>query len=206
MLLLQASRHDFVAWESRYVGNLRAINAGLLDAYLLKSLDGFSITPTMDKYLMVSATFLPTLSFFYFSISPSSPILFSFLVSFFAPAHALVCSWWNWRPPLLSAHTSLICTLRMRQAGGSTPVRLGFGTTGLPGAPAMTSQRASRCGYNASNTAPAEAEAAADSRKSRKICLFRKSAARQLRVRFLLWFPTIDVFFLLVLSLVCNLV
>eukprot|EP00729_Bicosta_minor_P010555 gene10555-30280_t len=42
-------RHEF----SRYVGNLRALNAGLLDAYLLKSLDGFSITPTMDKYVMV---------------------------------------------------------------------------------------------------------------------------------------------------------
>ena len=41
--------HDVI----RYVGNLRAINAGLLDAYLLKSLDGFSITPTMNKYVMV---------------------------------------------------------------------------------------------------------------------------------------------------------
>eukprot|EP01051_Picozoa_sp_SAG22_P018997 SAG22_NODE_3368_length_1755_cov_1.553140_1_plen_411_part_10 len=29
-----------VAWESRYVGNVRALNAALLDAYLLKSLDG----------------------------------------------------------------------------------------------------------------------------------------------------------------------
>ena len=29
-----------MAWESRYVGNLRALNAALLDAYLLKSLDG----------------------------------------------------------------------------------------------------------------------------------------------------------------------
>eukprot|EP00729_Bicosta_minor_P011009 gene11009-9417_t len=32
--------HNFLSWESRYVGNLRAINAGFLDAYLLKSLDG----------------------------------------------------------------------------------------------------------------------------------------------------------------------
>eukprot|EP00039_Didymoeca_costata_P014463 m.233921 g.233921 ORF g.233921 m.233921 type:complete len:800 (-) comp16030_c0_seq18:68-2467(-) len=29
-----------LSWESRYVGNVRAVNAGLLDAYLLKSLDG----------------------------------------------------------------------------------------------------------------------------------------------------------------------
>jgi hypothetical protein len=33
-------QHTFVSWESRYVGNVRAINAGLLDAYLLKSLSG----------------------------------------------------------------------------------------------------------------------------------------------------------------------
>ena len=29
-----------LAWESKYVGDVRVINAGLLDAYLLKSLDG----------------------------------------------------------------------------------------------------------------------------------------------------------------------
>jgi hypothetical protein len=34
------TRFPFVAWESRYVGNLRAVNAQLLDSYLLKSLDG----------------------------------------------------------------------------------------------------------------------------------------------------------------------
>ena len=28
------------AWESRYVGNVRAVNAALIDAYMLKSLDG----------------------------------------------------------------------------------------------------------------------------------------------------------------------
>lgn len=32
-------------WESRYVGGLRAINAALLDSYLLKSLDE---APTFD--------------------------------------------------------------------------------------------------------------------------------------------------------------
>ena len=31
---------ETVSWESRYVGDVRVINAGLLDAYLLKSLDG----------------------------------------------------------------------------------------------------------------------------------------------------------------------
>ena len=31
---------ETLAWESRYVGDVRVINAGLLDAYLLKSLDG----------------------------------------------------------------------------------------------------------------------------------------------------------------------
>jgi len=36
-------KHDFVAWESRYVGDLRALNAGTLDSYLLKSLDGFGL-------------------------------------------------------------------------------------------------------------------------------------------------------------------
>jgi hypothetical protein len=35
--------HDFVSWESRYVGDLRTQNAGTLDAYLLKSLDGFGL-------------------------------------------------------------------------------------------------------------------------------------------------------------------
>ena len=45
--------HDFVSWESRYVGNLRAINAGLLDAYLLKSLDGVAAHPTADGVVMV---------------------------------------------------------------------------------------------------------------------------------------------------------
>eukprot|EP00041_Stephanoeca_diplocostata_P017752 m.364396 g.364396 ORF g.364396 m.364396 type:complete len:381 (-) comp20808_c0_seq36:3472-4614(-) len=36
---------QFVSWESRYVGGLRAMNAQLLDSYLLKSLDG---APTFD--------------------------------------------------------------------------------------------------------------------------------------------------------------
>ena len=31
---------ETLSWESRCVGNIRAINAGLLDAYLLKSMDG----------------------------------------------------------------------------------------------------------------------------------------------------------------------
>lgn len=34
------STRPLVAWESRYVGNVRAVNAQLLDSYLLKSLDG----------------------------------------------------------------------------------------------------------------------------------------------------------------------
>ena len=33
-------KSDFVAWESRYVGNVRAVNAQPLDSYMLKSLDG----------------------------------------------------------------------------------------------------------------------------------------------------------------------
>ena len=37
----------------RYVGNLRALNAGLLDAYLLKSLDGASEDPPADTLVMV---------------------------------------------------------------------------------------------------------------------------------------------------------
>lgn len=37
---------DFTSWESRYVGNVRAINAGLLDSYLLKSLDGIGLEPS----------------------------------------------------------------------------------------------------------------------------------------------------------------
>lgn len=36
----EKQRNEMVSWESRYVGDLRAINAGLLDAYLLKSIDG----------------------------------------------------------------------------------------------------------------------------------------------------------------------
>ena len=32
-----------MAWESRYVGDLRVINEGMLDAYLLKSIDGFGL-------------------------------------------------------------------------------------------------------------------------------------------------------------------
>ena len=35
--------HQFVSWESRYVGDLRALNAGTLDAYTLKSLDGIGL-------------------------------------------------------------------------------------------------------------------------------------------------------------------
>lgn len=35
--------HQFVSWESRYVGDLRAINAGTLDSYTLKSLDGIGL-------------------------------------------------------------------------------------------------------------------------------------------------------------------
>ena len=34
-----------LSWESRYVGNIRAINAGIFDAYLLKSLDGVAKSP-----------------------------------------------------------------------------------------------------------------------------------------------------------------
>jgi cation diffusion facilitator CzcD-associated flavoprotein CzcO len=30
-------QHDFASWESRYVGHARAINAAILDSYLLKS-------------------------------------------------------------------------------------------------------------------------------------------------------------------------
>lgn len=33
-------RAERLSWESRYVGDVRALNAGLLDSYLLKSLDG----------------------------------------------------------------------------------------------------------------------------------------------------------------------
>lgn len=36
-------KHQFVSWESRYVGDLRALNAGTLDAYTLKSLDGIGL-------------------------------------------------------------------------------------------------------------------------------------------------------------------
>ena len=45
--------HDLLAWESRYVGNIRAINAGLLDAYLLKSLDGVAKTPVGEQAVLV---------------------------------------------------------------------------------------------------------------------------------------------------------
>ena len=38
-------KHNVLSWESRYVGNVRAINAGLFDAYLLKSLDGAATAP-----------------------------------------------------------------------------------------------------------------------------------------------------------------
>ena len=31
-----------LAWETHYVGDLRAVNTGLLDTYQLKSLDGIS--------------------------------------------------------------------------------------------------------------------------------------------------------------------
>lgn len=34
------STRPFVAWETRYSGDVRAMNAQFLDAYLLKSLDG----------------------------------------------------------------------------------------------------------------------------------------------------------------------
>jgi hypothetical protein len=44
--------HDFVSWESRYVGNVRAINAGLLDAYLLKSLDGINDRKADNLYII----------------------------------------------------------------------------------------------------------------------------------------------------------
>ena len=36
---------SYLSWESRYVGSVRAINAGLFDAYLLKSLDGVAAAP-----------------------------------------------------------------------------------------------------------------------------------------------------------------
>lgn len=35
----ERDKHDFLAWESRYVGNVRALNVEHLDAYLLNSLD-----------------------------------------------------------------------------------------------------------------------------------------------------------------------
>ena len=45
--------HNFVSWESRYPGNLRAINAGILDAYLLKSLDGgLPVGVAEDMYMI----------------------------------------------------------------------------------------------------------------------------------------------------------
>ena len=44
---------NFVSWESRYVGDVRAINAGILDAYLLKSLDGGLPFAYWDGLLMV---------------------------------------------------------------------------------------------------------------------------------------------------------
>jgi hypothetical protein len=40
----KSTEQEFTSWESRYVGNLRAINAGMLDAYLLKSLDGIAVS------------------------------------------------------------------------------------------------------------------------------------------------------------------
>ena len=46
-------QHDLVSWESRYVGNVRAINAGLFDAYLLKSLDGAAATPTASDIVLI---------------------------------------------------------------------------------------------------------------------------------------------------------
>ena len=45
--------HTFLSWESRYVGNVRAINAGLMDAYLLKSLDGGLPFAYWDGLMMV---------------------------------------------------------------------------------------------------------------------------------------------------------
>ena len=48
-----ADGHDFVSWESRYVGHIRAINAAPLDAYLLKSLDSVAATPTAQGCIMV---------------------------------------------------------------------------------------------------------------------------------------------------------
>ena len=45
--------HNFLSWESRYPGNLRAINAGILDAYLLKSLDGgLPVGVAEDMYMV----------------------------------------------------------------------------------------------------------------------------------------------------------
>lgn len=44
---------QFVSWESRYVGSVRALNAGPLDAYLLKSLDGgFQNGDSADKMVI----------------------------------------------------------------------------------------------------------------------------------------------------------
>ena len=53
-----ASEHEvyqpeFVSWESRYVGSVRAINAGLLDSYLLKSLDAAPTTHTVAENMLV---------------------------------------------------------------------------------------------------------------------------------------------------------
>ena len=44
--------HSLVSWESRYVGNVRAINAGLFDSYLLKSLDGVAASPDAQGAIM----------------------------------------------------------------------------------------------------------------------------------------------------------
>ena len=39
--------------RKRYVGNIRAINAGIFDAYLLKSLDGAAATPTASDTVLL---------------------------------------------------------------------------------------------------------------------------------------------------------
>jgi thioredoxin reductase len=46
-------QHDFASWESRYVGHARAINAAILDSYLLKSLDGIALSPSAQDSVMV---------------------------------------------------------------------------------------------------------------------------------------------------------
>jgi len=48
-----AAKNMLVSWESRYVGHVRAVNAALLDSYLLKSLDGFTTAVVADKSVIV---------------------------------------------------------------------------------------------------------------------------------------------------------